>query len=345
MTKITKLFLGTLLLTNIHAASSSSDEETTSSSSSFFSRFFSASSKVSEDSSASCLRASKVNKAVQAGMTPLDGAPFWGHEPWGEDITIPCLDGVKLSGKWLGTTREGPTIVLCHGNGMTADNYYRWARWFQKECGLNVLAYTIHGYPGSEGSSEKIAITSALGIEGALRYAIDQKGILQANLMLYGFSLGGIPATYGARYFNIPAIYQNTLTRVGDIVENTTCISLPECSRKAIGRSHIDNHEGMPDLDDVGLFGFLGQVPLNSCDNLDNISNSHAPAMILYAQGDRLMGGEDRARELYTAARLKDPKRDVVLHGIPGGDHVTVFLDNAEAQEAVKTFIARQFKH
>lgn len=324
---------------------------TTSSFSSFL-NFFSSSIQSSsqstsdalEDTSVSCFRASNVDTIVAQAMTPLDRTQhsFW-LQDWGKSIQVTCLDGVKLAGHWAEKKTSTLTVILFHGNGMTSDSYQRWAQWFQNY-GCNVLAVTIRGYPGSEGSSDFIKSASALDVEAVVRYALWDLSIPKEKLITYGFSLGGAYATYASRHFGIPVILQNTLTNVPDIIQNVSPIPLMECTRNAIARTHLDKAPILSSLDQLGLFMDKKRVPLNSFDNLDNLRATKAPVMIIYAENDGLMGKESRARELYEARyTTENPVDSDLFVGIPNGDHVSVFLDDKKAQTAVLKFMAKIF--
>lgn len=319
--------------------------------SNYFSSMFHSSvdttSNITEETSLSCFKSSGVNNIVAQVMTPLDGSNDYWPQDWGKPITVTCLDNIKLAGHWAQKTKSvfSPTMILFHGNGMVSDNYKQWALWFQNY-GYNVLAVTIRGYPGSEGSSDLMKIASALDVEAVVRYALYELNIPENNLALYGFSLGGPYATYASRHFGLPVILQNTLTNVGDIVENLSPVSIPTCTKKAIARSHLDRGHTMPLLSDYGVFKDKGDVPLNSFDNLDNLRATTSPVMIIYAQNDRLMGKKGRATELYQARygaqAVIDP--DLFIE-IPNGDHVSVFLQDNKAQTAVLNFLSGVFKN
>ena len=304
------------------------------------------SSELVEDTSVRSFQLLGVDKIVKQAMVPLEEEPnFWPNN-WGTKITVTCLDGIKLSGHWNqgGENPLGPTVILFHGNGMTSDSYDPWVRCFQNY-GYNALAVTIRGYPGSEGSSDLIKESSALDVEGIIRYATQELNIPKANLALYGFSLGGPYATYGARYFQIPVILQNTLTSVPDIIQNMSPIPLPSCTRNAIARSHMDKGNAMPGFEYNGLFEEKGSIPLNSFNNLDNLQATTTPVMVIYAQNDSLMGKEDRAKELYQARYGKETQinSDLFIE-IPNGTHVSVFLRDENAKNAVFNFLKKIFK-
>lgn len=299
-----------------------------------------------EETSLRSFQFAGLDKVVKQAMIPMEGEPNFWPQDWGTPITITCLDNVNLSGHWIqgGKNPLGPTVILFHGNGMTSDSYEPWARCFQ-EYGYNVLAATIRGYPGSEGSSDLIKKSSALDVEGIIRYATQELKIPKSNLALYGFSLGGPYATYGARYFQIPVILQNTLTSVPDIIQNVSPIPLPSCTRNAIARSHMDKGNTMPIFEYNGLFEEKGSVPINSFNNLDNLQATTTPVMVIYAQNDTLMGKEDRAKELYQARYGKETQINPDLFvEIPNGSHVSVFLRDENAKNAVFNFLKTIFK-
>lgn len=298
------------------------------------------------------LRLLGVGGIVAHSMTPYDGIQedqtFGRHnyqsQDWGTPIKVMCLDGIELAGYWAQKTESGPTMILFHGNAMVSRDLEEWAEWFQAQ-DYNVLAVTMRGYPGSEGSSRLIRIASALDIEAVVRYAREELNIPHHNLALYGYSLGGTYATYAARHFHLPAILQNTLTTTGDVIENKARMSIPNWAKNAIARSHLERGKKMYSLPRLGLFSDEHtNVPLNSMDNLKNLAETKSEVMIIYAENDVLMGGKKRAKKLYQARYGRQDKIDRNLFvKISHGNHKSIFLHDAQARDAVQKFLWQVF--
>jgi esterase/lipase len=283
-----------------------------------------------------------AGKVVKKMALPLNRKnPHYQPIGWGtgsEKITIYTLDGIRVTGNWSGT-RHAETVIMFHGNGMNADDCKSWAQWFNRQ-GFNALALTIQGYPGSDGSSKNLSSASALLVEAAFRFALDEKKISLDKIAVYGFSLGGIYATYAGRYLGVPIILQNTFTTTGDMPQNIISKYFPPLLGRAIARSNFDYQPPMPDLESFGSFAGRGSVPLNSCNNIENLKNIESPVMILFGEKDRLMGGEKGAQELYKgrygATTQEDPN---LFFKISKGAHGNVFLGNLKAEKQIAKFL------
>ncbi|HXF90556.1 MAG TPA: alpha/beta fold hydrolase [Candidatus Nitrosotenuis sp.] len=300
----------------------------------------------SEQSTASSLRFCGADRLVYRGLTPRDGEAYTSSQGYAKTVDLLCLDNVHLTGQWLKVNNHGPTMLLCHGNGMVSQDYSHWAHWFAHH-NVNTLAFTIRGYPGSEGSSKEIARTSPLDIEAALRFLVKDQKISFDRIGVYGFSLGGGYATYAMRYFNLPGILQNTLPSVGDVIRNVTTTWLPETLANGIARSHLDNHAGKIEEENLGLFATLGmkEIPLNSFNNKDNLSQTKAPVMFIYGENDQLMGKEQGAMQLYQGRYGKTAEVDPSLFvKITHGGHTDVFFQQPQAEKAVENFLEKIFK-
>ncbi|MFA6134186.1 MAG: alpha/beta hydrolase [Phycisphaerae bacterium] len=109
-----------------------------------------------------------------------------------EIIKLTTSDGVRISALHLTNPAARYTILHSHGNGEDMgddrDIYRRICR-----AGFNVLAYDYHGYGTSGGSPcERSAYAD---IDAAYAYLTTQLGIPPEQIILYGRSVGGGPAT------------------------------------------------------------------------------------------------------------------------------------------------------
>lgn len=285
-------------------------------------------------------------KIVTRVATPLNQQnPDYVPCGWGrgsEQVTIETLDGVTITGNWLPSSVSKAckgTVLMFHGNGMNADHYQRWAKWFSSQ-GFNALAFTIQGYPGSGGSSENLPVSSALLVEATFRFLKEQKQIPFEKVIVYGFSLGGAYATYAGRYFHVPVILQNTFTSIGDMPQNMLGSYFPGILGRALARANLKYQEPMPKFDNLGVFANHGESRPNSFNNIENLKEITRPVMVLFGENDDLMGGERRARQLYRARYGKKSRVNSELFvKIPGGSHTDVFLYDAQAEECVERFL------
>lgn len=298
-----------------------------------------------------------IGSLVQNILIPMNCERYQGVPE--NDIKIPTLDNVNLDAIWTDAANEsGPTMILCHGNGMIARDMHAEAEWFKKK-GVNSLAFTIRGYPGSGGSSSSLKVAAALDIEAVFRYLMTEKKIEQKNIAVYGFSLGGGYATYAARHFNCPVILQNAFTRPGDVAYNLSSYSLmggfflsgffvsmppslesipfllpfsylffypPKMITNAIERSYFDYQEEMPNLNVFDLSGNEA-IPVNSFNNVENLEHTTSAVMIIYGQHDTLMGKKQRAMELYEARYKKGYKKNDADDVVDCDDDAVVCID------------------
>lgn len=111
-----------------------------------------------------------------------------------EQVTF-VSDGYILYGYWLKhAVTPQTTMLYCHGNYKDLDNEWTRAKLFYAH-GFDVLIFDYRGLGMSQGERS----ISALGADGtaAVSYLID-KGVPVARLLVYGHSLGSVPAIYVA---------------------------------------------------------------------------------------------------------------------------------------------------
>lgn len=134
-----------------------------------------------------------------------------------EDVFFEADDGVKLHG-WYATDPNAATervLLYFHGNaGNLSDRYEFVLGLLTLPARVFVIDY--RGYGRSEGSPSEAGLYR--DAEAAWRYLTTQRGHVPEDVVLFGKSLGGAPATYLAE--KVPAaglIAQSTFTSIPDV--------------------------------------------------------------------------------------------------------------------------------
>lgn len=102
-------------------------------------------------------------------------------------------DGNTLYGFFLWHAgRTDPTILYCHGNTKHLDHYWGRTKLLYLT-GYNVFVFDYRGFGKSEGTiTEEGMLADAYA---ALDYLTKTEGIAKADILIYGFSIGSVPAT------------------------------------------------------------------------------------------------------------------------------------------------------
>jgi predicted alpha/beta-fold hydrolase len=181
---------------------------------------------------------------IQNAIMPLVGAPFQGiYKNWtprslrnyviqelktGETVSIPSHDGTKLDAVWAPAknSEKAPTVILIHGNGFTLDGMVSRAKWYTPK-DINILMYTIRGYPGSGGSDTASELNCYKDCAAVVDFAIKDKGVNRERLFLHGYSLGGAIAAGAARGLDLPVTLDHTFSTYGEAIVSVVTSRLP----------------------------------------------------------------------------------------------------------------------
>ena len=142
-----------------------------------------------------------------------------------KDITLKTEDGFAIKG-WLmlqPSAKTTQTVLYFHANAGNRGTRMDCIEQMYKEIGLNVFIIDYRGYGDSEGRPSESALK--LDSEASMQYLLSSDEIDPNSIYLFGRSLGGAVAIYGASKF--------TQTR-GLIVENTFT-SIPNLLKDAYG--------------------------------------------------------------------------------------------------------------
>ena len=234
-----------------------------------------------------------------------DPAQPWVLPPNTEDVFFTTDDGVRLHG-WFFTAaepRNGLTVLYFHGNAGTVPRIGGDAQYLQAR-GFNVFAIDYRGYGKSEGTSENEATLRRDGI-AAWRHLM-RSGIAPDSVVLWGTSLGSVPAT--------------------DLATRSPCRALILMAPLASARKQ--SHDMLPWLPDPLLFGMR-----SSLDVEDWIRRARCKTFIVHSEGDRTVA-YSHGRAVYEAAR--EPKRFI---GLPGNSHWLPMVEGRDYTREILEFL------
>jgi pimeloyl-ACP methyl ester carboxylesterase len=178
-------------------------------------------------------------------------------------------------------------LLYFHGNYQSLNHYFKWIEIYW-ELGFDVFAVDYEGYGRSEGTpSEEALIRDA---EAAFQFATGDLGWNRSNTVIYGYSLGSIPAVdisakYACRLLFLEA-------PIGD-------------ADGAVA--------GISPLDIPGAF-----VVVRNYSNVDRIKASRNPLIVIQGTADRTLPWELNGKRVYDAATVA--KRFRWLDGAGHGD-------------------------
>jgi len=125
------------------------------------------------------------------GMIFLPPPPSYGDSP--ELRRIPMPDGVSLAALYLPHPAARYTLVYFHGNAEDLGTLAPHLRDLRDRLGVSVLGWDYRGYGLSGGRpGEPETLRDAHTV---LKYVTDRLGVPPDRIILYGWSLGGGPAT------------------------------------------------------------------------------------------------------------------------------------------------------
>ena len=120
------------------------------------------------------------------------------------------------------------TVFYCHGNTHSIDNYWPRAKLLY-QTGYDVFIFDYRGFGKSTG-----AITESGMVQDshkALEYLVDELGVIKSEILIYGFSLGSVPAVNVAAYGDmddaIGLVLEAPVGSVDLYVQDSTYLSLP----------------------------------------------------------------------------------------------------------------------
>ena len=160
-----------------------------------------------------------------------------------EDIDLTAKDGTKIHGWFYRAEEPKKTLLFFHGNAGNITFRHSWClKLMQKN--FNVLAIDYRGYGKSAGKPTEAGIYE--DAHAAYRYLIDERKVKSTELIVYGKSLGGGPASEIA--LRLPCaglILQSTFTSIADMA----AFIFPVLPLRWILRTRFDTHEKLKQID------------------------------------------------------------------------------------------------
>ena len=218
--------------------------------------------------------------SAQERKSPPEGA---------EIVWFNSADGTRLNG-WFFESELTPataTIIFFHGNGGNITNVGWMGQRFANH-GFNVLLFDYRGYGASEGVA---ADESGLYADGdaAVAFAVNNKGVLPEQIILYGHSLGTTVAADVASRGNFGGVVLESGLSSASSVASSALPWLPT------------------------WLHFLGRNRFESARKLTAV---RSPVLIAHGDPDRTIPTAE-AHLLFAAAN--EPKKLLI---VPGAGHV-----------------------
>ena len=197
-----------------------------------------------------------------------------------EDVSLATEDRETLHAWWVPAENARGTVLHFHGNAGNISHRIDYARMF-RGLGYNTLLVDYRGYGKSTGTpSEEGTYRDAAA---ALRWLLEARGVREADLVVFGESLGGAVACWlAARHTPRALVLASTFTSVPDLGAEVYGL-LPV---RLISRYRYDTRE---------------------C-----LSRVRAPVLVLHSPRDEIIPFA-HGQKLHAAAR--EPKEFVELDG------------------------------
>ena len=218
-----------------------------------------------------------------------------------EKVHLDTDDGETLHGWWIpasGAPREtgpedvaGPTLLFFHGNAGNISGRLESVRQFH-DLGLNVLIVDYRGYGQSTGTPSEEGIYR--DAEACWQYLTKAKGLEPQEIVVFGRSMGGGPATWLAER-----------TTPGALILESVFTNVPD-----VGAHHYS-------------FLPVRAMATNQFDNEARVAAIDAPLLLIHSRDDRVVPFE-LGRRVYEAASA--PKQFLEIEG----GHNDGFLVSAE---------------
>lgn len=215
--------------------------------------------------------------------------------------------GKKVYGYFVQSmnSSEKNIILYNHGNRDHLQFYWDRVELFYK-MGFNVFIYDYQGYGKSEGEPSEAGVYS--DAIAAYQY-VQSRGFGDGQIIVYGFSLGGAPATHLASTVFTPRrlILEAAFASASALTQSGTLLDLPS--------------------------SFFMKGTYNNAEKIRNVT---APVLILHGVDDKFIDMEKNGKLLFSNAN--DPKSFIA---VPGADHSQVPWKMGEGLyiDTVKSFI------
>jgi predicted alpha/beta-fold hydrolase len=267
-------------------------------------------------------------KSVTAYAEAKKGAIALAKQWSTEIVHFLTRDNVKLAGYWYEASPKAPTVILFHGNAMSAEDMVcsQW-RSFYHDRGFNILVVEYRGYGLSEGEAAGVnqEMEAYFDAEAALKF-VYSKGIQPDKVIAHGYSLGGAYATALGYFFQLPTIIlQNTFTTCAEVMSHASGLSLRPME-KIVGSIYknnvVEKNSEIPSSKDLVTDGF---------DSLSKVKKMWGNIFVISGKQDTLM--PMRFAEAFIAAQYAETNAPgQFLAKVDGahGDCDAIFRNKAE---------------
>ncbi len=167
-------------------------------------------------------------------------------------------------------------ILYFHGNYRSLNHYFSWIEIYW-EMGYDVFSIDYEGFGKSEGTPSEDALLR--DAEAAFQFVTSELGWNRADIVIYGYSLGSIPAVEtSARQACRLLFLEAPIGNADTAVNGATPLDIPSAF-----------------------------VLVKSFDNIERVKASLNPLIVIQGTDDRTLPWQDNGKRVYDAATV--PKR------------------------------------
>ena len=218
-----------------------------------------------------------------------------------EDVRFTTRDGVSLHGWFIASPDAERVLLFCHGNAGNISHRLDSIRIF-RDLGLGVFIFDYRGYGLSEGRpSEEGTYRDA---EAAWNYLVEERGVRNDRIILFGRSLGAAIAAHLAQ-----------TTRPSAVILESAFASVPDIASR---------HYWFLPVHWLSRFEYATAA---------YVRDVHAPTLVIHSRDDEINPIE-QGREVFRQAN--EPKAFLEI----SGDHNSGFLlSGARYTQGLRQFL------
>ncbi len=218
--------------------------------------------------------------------------------------------GKRIYGYFIRSSDPAQTSVVLynHGNRDHLQFYWDRAEHFYV-MGLNVFIYDYQGYGMSEGTTSEEGIYS--DATAAYQYLRTTKGFADSSIAVYGFSLGGAPATYLASTVFTPRrlVLEAAFASTTALVQSGSLLDIPS--------------------------SFVMEGEFNNAERIKRVTS---PVLIIHGIDDTFIDMEKNGKVNFRNAN--EPKRFIAVSGA-GHSDIPVKMGITSYRQTVRDFILK----